>query len=247
MEVFEKKRIIAIVFAFLLVVAIGFRFYKDYKNKDVPVVSEKKSTVDSLKFKKEYEDINGTKSNSDKEYLTLNINEVSSIVYKSDKEIVDIMENGTGIIYFGFNTCPWCRSIVEVLMDVVAKNSIDDFYYVDIKDIRSSYEVKDKKLVKTKEGSSSYYRILDKLSDNLDDYKLTSNKKSYDTKEKRLYAPTVVAIKNGEVVGFHEGTVETQKDPYLGLNEDEKVKLTEIYSKLVKEIVDVSCNDKAGC
>lgn len=247
MEVFEKKRIIAIVLAFLLVVAIGLRFYKDYKNKEVPVTSEKGSTVDSLKFKKEYEEINGTKSSSDKEYLTLNINEISTITYKTDKEIVDVMENGTGIIYFGFNTCPWCRSIVEVLMDVVSKNNIDDFYYVDIKDIRSSYEVKDKKLVKTKEGSSSYYRILAKLDDNLKDYKITSNKKSYDTKEKRLYAPTVVAIKNGEVVGFHDGTVDSQKDPYLGLNDEEKKELTDIYSKLVKELIDDTCKDKAGC
>lgn len=244
MEKQSKIRLVGIVLAVILIGALGVKYYIDYKNSDDREVTSK----DSLKFKEEYESLNGkTNENNNLKYLTVNISENNSVVYKTDKEILDVMENGTGVIYFGFNTCPWCRSLVETMLSSANFNSVANIYYVNVKDIRSSYEVQDKKLVKTKEGTDSYYEILNKLDKYLTKYTITSNKKEYDTKEKRLYAPTVVVVKDGEIVGFHEGTVDSQTNPYDGLNDEEKKELTNIFNEMFAKVNRSLCKDETGC
>lgn len=243
MEKLNKKRIIGLALCALLVIAVSLKFYLDTKD-DKP---NNVATVDSKKFKEEYESLNNTKNSSGKEILNLTINEANPIVYKTAEEITDILKNGTGIVYFGFNSCPWCRSMIETLIKTVEENNIDTIYYVDVKDIRSSYEVKDGKLTNTKEGSKGYYEILDILADHLQDYKITNNNKEYDPKEKRLYAPTVVMVKDGEIKGFHEDTVPTQEDPYLGLNDKEKQELTKIFNEMISKIKSSTCTDQRGC
>ena len=41
------------------------------------------------------------------------------------EEIVKILNEGTGVIYFGFNSCPWCRSMIETLLKVIDDNNIE--------------------------------------------------------------------------------------------------------------------------
>lgn len=45
----------------------------------------------------------------------------------------------------------------------------------------------------------------------------------YDTGVKRLYAPTVVGVKDGKVVGIHVATVESQTNPYEVLTDKQKM------------------------
>lgn len=243
----SKKGILGLVLCALLVIAISVRLYLDYKNMDKPL-KETEISEGTKKFKQEYETLNGTKTSSDKDYLNVTIDESIVIQPKSDEEIVGILNNGTGVVYFGFDTCHWCRSMIETLLESVKESKVVDFYYVNVKDIRSSFEVKNKKLTNTKEGTESYYKILEKLDEYLEDYKLEDNNKSYDTKEKRLYAPTVVTFKDGKIVGFHQGTVESQTDPYLGLNDEEKKELKSIYDEMLSKLESTTCdNNKAGC
>ncbi len=247
----DKKRIIGLIVGVVLVLAIGTKFYLDYQDrnddKDKTEEKERVATESSKEFKKQYESLNGTTNDSDKEYLKVSLKENNPVQIKTDEEILDVLENGTGVIYFGFNSCPWCRSLVETLVETFDEAKLENLYYVDVKDIRSTFEVKKKKVVNTKEGTEAYYGILEKLDEYLTEYKITSGKKDYDTKEKRLYAPTVVVVKDGEIVGFHEGTVESQTDPWLGLNDDEKKELKEIFKDLFKEIEDNSCDNETGC
>ena len=243
MKKIDTKRIIGIILCTLLVGALSFKFYLD--SKDDKSNNNKVATVDSKKFKEEYESLNNTKNSSGRDILNLSINEANPIVYKTAEEITDILKNKTGIVYFGFNSCPWCRSMIETLIKSAEDNNIDTIYYVDIKDIRSSFEVKNNKLVEIKKGSTGYYQILDILAEYLQDYKITNNKKEYDTKEKRLYAPTVVMVKDGEIKGFHEDTVPTQEDPYLGLNAKEKQ--SKIFNNMISEIKSSTCTEQRGC
>ncbi len=244
----DKKRIIALVIGVALVLAVGLKFYLDSRDEDEePKVEERLATESSKEFKKQYESLNGTKNSDEKDYLTVSLKENNPVQIKTDEEILDVLEKGTGVIYFGFNSCPWCRSMVETLIQSFDDNNLENLYYVDVKDIRSSFEVKSKKVVNTKEGTEAYYGILEYLDEYLSEYKITSNKKEYDTKEKRLYAPTVVVVKDGEIVGFHEGTVSSQTDPWLGLNDDEKKELKTIFDDLFKELKDNSCDKETGC
>ncbi len=245
----DKKRIIGLIIGVVLVLAVGLKFYLDYKDKEEeePEIQERLATESSKEFKKQYESLNGTKNDSDKDYLEVSLKENNPVQIKTDEEILDVLENGTGVIYFGFNSCPWCRSMVETLIESFDDNELENLYYVDVKDIRSTFEVKKKKVVNTKKGTDAYYDILEYLDEYLTEYKITSNKKEYDTKEKRLYAPTVVVLKNGEIIGFHEGTVESQTDPWLGLNADEKKELKATFDELFKELKSNSCDKEAGC
>ncbi|MCM1053201.1 MAG: hypothetical protein NC483_04440 [Ruminococcus sp.] len=241
----DKKKIIIIILSALLMVAIICRFYVDYKNKDEAIDNEIKVTENSKKFKQEYESLNNTKNDSGLSYLNVSIPEANKVVYKTEEEIVDTLNNGTGLVYFGYNTCPWCRSMVETLVKVSNERNIN-LYYVDIKDMRSSFKVEKKKLVKTKEGSEEYYQILEALDEYLTDYIIEDNNKEYDTKEKRLYAPTVFALKDGEVVDVHVDTVESQENPYDGLNDDQRKELEKIYQKMVDNIQNANCGQR-GC
>jgi len=239
----DKKRLVGIILGALLVLAMGVKFYLDYKENNNTI--EKIATADAKKFKKEYEDLNGTTAYGEIKYKDLKISEYIPVVYKTDKEIVNILNNGTGVIYFGFNSCPWCRSMVETLLKVIEDYEVENFYYTDIKHIRSSFKVENKKLVETK-GTESYYDILEKLDGYLTDYVITDNNKDYDTNEKRLYAPTVVVVKEGEILGVHEVTVDSQTNPFDGLNDTQKEELYGIYEEMIKKLDENTCS-KAGC
>ena len=89
--------------------------------------NKKNKDSDALKFKKEYEAYNGKVNESNgKEYRTVNIKEDNPFIYKTADEIVNMMnEKKTFAVYFGFDTCPWCRSIIESMMES------DEIYVLD--------------------------------------------------------------------------------------------------------------------
>ena len=237
----EKKNILLIIISALILITICIKY-----NINSNIHTEKKDN-DIIKFKQEYESLNNTENADKKTYLTLNIDSSNNILYKSDEEIINILEEGTGLIYFGFNTCPWCRNIIEPLFNSTKKSKLENLYYVDIKEIRSVYKVQDKELKKEVRGSKSYYKILELLDNYLEPYIITEDNEDYNTKENRLYAPTVVAVKNGEIVGFHSGTVDSQNDPYKPLNTKQKKELEKIYDNMINKIKSSTCKDKTGC
>ena len=75
------------------------------------------------RFKLEYESLNGQKTDDGREYMEVNINNDNKIVYADYKTIFDVLD-GTGVIYFGFPECPWCRNAVPVLLEAAEESSI---------------------------------------------------------------------------------------------------------------------------
>ena len=64
---------------------------------------------------------------------------------------------------------------------------------------------------------------------------------------KRLYFPTVVFVKQGKIEKVHIGTLDSQKDPYKGLNEKQKKQLKNIFIKNIKKIENITCDKKNSC
>ena len=204
--------------------------------------------TDAIKMKEEYEALNGTSIESiQKEYPTVSLSEDNPYVYKTEEEIVDILENKTGIIYLGFPGCPWCRNMVGVLDSAAKAKELSTVYYLDIKEIRYTYTLdSNNKLVKEKEGSSSYYKMLEILEKYLDDYVLTTKDgKKVNTKEKRILAPSVIAVKDGKVVDFHAVTVESHKNGFDLLDEKQKKELQDIYESMIAKTQEGICTE--GC
>lgn len=188
---------------------------------------------DSDKFKEEYESQNGKKSKSGKEYRKVSIPEDNPFVYATAEEIIKKIDNKeTFIVYFGFSTCPWCRSVIEELIKCANDSDVDKIYYVDIKDIRDIREInKDGEIETTKEGTKGYMELLDKLDEVLDEYTVTvtdSEEDEISLEEKRIYAPNLVAVVNGKATKLEDGISNKLTDPYMELTDEIK---KDIYGK----------------
>ena len=192
--------------------------------------------TDNTKFKQEYESLNSKKG-----YLDIEIPKDNNIKYVSFDELMEVLEDGTGIIYFGFPECPWCRNALPVLLEAAKENEIQNIYYFNAKSIRDEKELKDGKIVTNKEGTKEYYELVDRLKDNLGVYEGLE-----DDSIKRLYFPTVVFVMGGKVVGTHIGTVDSQKDPSKHLTKKQKQELLNIYNENINKIYG-TCDTEKSC
>ena len=193
----------------------------------------------SIRFKKEYESLNGKKSESGKKYLDVTIRNSNKVVYASYSKIFEVL-NASGVIYFGFPECPWCRNAVPVLLEAANEIGIDKIYYLNNKDDRDTKVLKNNKIVTEKEGSSNYNKLIKKLGDNASIYESLN-----DDSIKRLYFPTVVVVKDGKIVDYIMGTVESQQNPYKALNSSQKKELKNKYIKAMRKVL--ACDNDNKC
>ena len=190
-----------------------------------------KATEASLAFKEDYEKLNGKENKSGKVHRTVSIDEANPYVEVSADEIVKkIANNETFYVYFGSTLCPWCRSTIESAIKVAKEKNIETIYYVDVWDdegneiLRDKLEVDKKGKVKVaKEGTESYYKLLDYFDEYLRNYDLTdSNGKAVESNEKRIYAPNYMYIENGNIKKLTNGKADSQKDAREELTEQLK-------------------------
>lgn len=151
------------------------------------------------------------------------ITEDNIYVYKTLEEINKILENGTGLVYLGFPECPWCRGYVPIINEVAKEQGLDKIYYFNIKKDRE-------------DNSKLYQKTVELLGDNL----------RYDNEgNRRIYAPSLIAVKNGKVVMFDDTRYWNNKEydsaEDFWNNED----LTSMKEKLVKMINEVK--EKSYC
>lgn len=191
------------------------------------------------KFKKEYESLNGEKTDKGKKYKSINIPSDNPIVYSNYDEIFKILD-GTGIIYFGFPQCPWCRNAVPVLLEAAEEVGIDKIYYLNNLEDRDILSLKGGNVITEKEGTKNYKKLLEKLGSSASVYEGLE-----DESIKRLYFPTVIAVKNGKIIDTIVGTVDSQEDPYISLTKEQKKELKDKYIKLINETM--VCDSKEKC
>lgn len=221
----SKKKVILIILLFVVCVFAMLIMYFCL-NKE----------TDSIKFKNEYESLN-----SKEKYIDVKIPEDNNVKYASFKDVMNVLDSGTGIIYFGFPECPWCRNALPVLLKAASDNEVQNFYYYNALSIRDEKELKDGKIVTNKKGTDEYYELLDKLSDVIGPYQGLN-----DDSIKRLYFPTAVFVMGGKIVGFHEGTVDSQKDPSKHLTSEQEKELLNIYNENIEKIYGV-CDTEKSC
>ena len=190
--------------------------------------SKKEPTKEALAFKEDYEKLNGKENKSGKVHRTVSIDEANPFVEVSAEDIVKkIANNETFYVYFGSTLCPWCRSTIESAIKVAKEKNIETIYYVDVWDdegneiLRDKLEVDKKGKVKVaKEGTESYYKLLDYFDEYLRNYDLTdSNGKAVESNEKRIYAPNYMYIENGNIKKLTNGKADSQKDSREELTE----------------------------
>lgn len=196
----------------------------------------------SIKFKKEYESLNGKSShyeNKSYKYLNVKIDKNNNVEYLEKKDVVNKLTSGTQIIYFGNATCNWCRAAIPVLLDTTKDNGIEKIYYFDFFELREKY-----KNDKSKEDTKIYEEIIKVLDKYID---TTFNDDSNKKDKKMLTAPLVVFVKNGEVVGVHKKTVASHKEYTKNLNKKQKEELKNIYQQLIDKMQASVCTIDHEC
>ncbi len=182
---------------------------------------QKKVNEDALKFKEEYEKMNGKTNANGAEHRTVSISEDNPFVYSSAEEIIKMIDNKESFfVYFGDTLCPWCRSVIEKAIAVSKDYNVKKIYYVKIWDddhneiLRDVYQLNDdnEPVIKS-EGTDGYKELLKKIENVLSDYNLTdSDGNKISTNEKRIYAPNFIFVKKGAADMLVEGISDKQKD-----------------------------------
>lgn len=192
---------------------------------------------DNILFKEEYESLN-----NNSKYREVSIIDDNKMTYISDLELVEKINNKEDmVVYFGFNTCPWCRSVIETLLEVANDLEIDKIYYLDTKDIRDIKKIEDNNIIIEKEGTEGYNKLVNLLSDYLEDYIIEDK-----VVGKRIYAPNILVIKNKTIKGVITGISDMQKNANDELtNEIKEDSYNKIYN-LLKEYNNNSCSS-LGC
>lgn len=238
-----KKRILTVILLALIII-IGS--VKVYLEKDKIDDKNNKTVTDAVKFKNEYESLNGKVASGDHKYPKVTLTDTNPFVYESADKIVETLKSGTGIIYLGFPKCPWCRNAVNVLSYL----NVDKIMYLDMTDQRDTYEVSSGTLKKTKDGTKEYYEMLDILDDILSTYEIEDNGKTHSADEKRIYVPLVIGVKNGKIVGYHADTVQLNdgQGAFDLLTNEQQEELKKIYDDIKDKVYGDTCDlsDK-GC
>ena len=240
----DKKIFIGILLLLLMfMIFVGILSFKDKKVENV-------ANTDAINFKNEYESLNNVvRAKDGKTIREISIDANNPVDILTEEEAVSFLEgkleNKTGLLYFGFPDCPWCRSMLPVLLTTLNNMSISRLYYLNVGSIRDTLALGEKNKVEVKEeGTKGYYRLLELLDDVLDPYYLTNaDGKKINTKEKRIFAPTVIAVKDGKVVDIHVGTVESQESGYDPLTQEQQEELAERFATMVRKVYNVDCDE----
>ena len=202
-----KKKILVLVLLTLSVVLTGC-FKKDNK--------------DALKFKEDYEEINGKENASGKIHREVEISKKNKFVEITPEELVKKIDNKESFyVYFGSRLCPWCRSVIEKADEISRKNKIDKIYYIDVWDdlgneiFRDKYEInEDGELKQSFKGAEEYKKVLNSIDEALlRDYTINDSEgNTIEVGEKRIYAPNYVYFKNGKGIRLVTGKSDKQTD-----------------------------------
>lgn len=218
---------------------------------NIQKVISNNSQTDGIKFKEEYEKLNGKKNDQGKKYREITIDSKNKIVYKTTEEVLNLIDKKKSfVLYFGFDTCPWCRSVVPTLASI-SKELNQEVYYIDVKDIRDTFELDDDNKPKlVKKGSKDYSKLLEKLEPVLEDYTLTdSDNNEIKVGEKRIYAPSIVSVIDGKAKELTTGISDKQTDGYMKLTKEMEKDTYNKIKKVLKQVSDKNntCYLDKGC
>ena len=132
------------------------------------------------------------------------------------EEALDTIENGTGVIYFGYTGCPWCQRAVPVLNEAAKAHAVK-ILYLDCSSVGSE------------ENAENFEKLVDLCSEWLE-----KDEKG----EPTFYIPYVVGVRKGKIVGAHDATVESFRivDENSNLNEEQHEELLGYYNEILEKL-----------
>lgn len=146
---------------------------------------------------------------------------------KTMDDAISLFENReSGVIYFGFENCPWCKEAKPILKEV-AKKLGKKIYYVKTRD-------KDNERLYTDEQKEKIQPYIEEYMSENDEGVMT------------LYVPLVLVVKDGKVIAGHESTVEGHDAHERTMTKKEQKQLKKTYTKMLKKYENSTSSSK-GC
>ena len=186
---------------------------------------------DGAAFKHEHEILNNQVTlDGENVYKEVFIPEDLPVVYVDGEAANALLNEGSGILYLGFPECPWCRTLLPVLIAAIEESGYagEIYYYNALADRDVMILSDDGEIVVDKEGADVYHELVEKLYDHLMPYKTLN-----DPAIRRIYFPTTVFFREGEVISVHLTTIESQEKGYDSLTEEQ---FDELKKMLIREI-----------
>lgn len=122
------------------------------------------------------------------------------------------MENKeSGIFYFGYESCPWCKEAVPIMNEVAKEQSLN-IYYID------------------KKAETSDEATVGKVEEVLSDILTEMDGKPH------LYVPEVVVVKDGNVMDHHLGTIGDYDAHERTMTSQEAAQLKQRYQEMFSKI-----------
>ncbi len=167
-----------------------------------------------------------TEKNIAEEYTSLNTE--NQFYYGEQEAVINMLEHGSGIVYFGFPECPFCQYYTPILDTVAKENDVQVMYY-NILDDRTN-------------NTEFYQTVVSILGDNLD----------YDSDgNPRIYVPQVTFVVKGEIIGYdNESSMvdSSEMSPEEYWDEDKLEALNTKLSDLTAQVASArQQTDNAGC
>lgn len=191
--------------ASIIVILIGIIIFLLVNNN---IEKEETKKSDAEKFAEEY---------------TL-VDKDNRFVYTEIDEIINILEEGTGIVYLGFPECKWCQQYVVYLNEVAKDRNVSKIYYYNIRKDRE-------------DNTENYQTIVNLLQDYLPED---------EEGNPRIYVPAVIFMSVGNILGFDDETAYDTKgfdNPSDYWTEDKVSDLKErLNSYLDKSNICIDCN-----
>ena len=158
---------------------------------------------------------------SDQESFTQEFGITSDNIYdyKTADEILEIMNTGTGVIFFAFPENTWSHTYAALLNDVAKYYGMNEIFYYNFLNDRSM--------------NNSYYENIVK--------KLNAYVPVLDNGTRDIYAPTMIMVKNGETIAYDDETSiphgDTSVDDYWthDKQESKKVELGVYFERLLED------------
>jgi len=229
-----RKALLAVIFA--LVIACSSCMY----NKPKPETN----VSDGARFAAEYMDYNGQLRGNGEPHAVLDISEDNPVIYLEAGEVINKLESGTGIINLGFPTCPWCREIVPHLIELAKQENVP-LYYMNIQPIRDVRELSESgEVITATEGTPEYHRMVELLYDWLWEYEGLN-----DPDIKRIYVPTTIFVRDGEILYVHIATLrENYEGGYRPLDDRQLERVTGYLKDALTQILKSTENSVySGC
>ena len=126
----------------------------------------------------------------------------------------------TGVLFFSFESCPWCYDALPVILDEFKIHKAP-LYYVDLKKEERS------------EDNPSYVKLLEKVNGEVDG---------------KVFVPFALFLNEGKIVGSHTGTTNDHvivNGNLPAISDKQKLELGEIYEKLFTKL-EKEANLQAG-